>query len=82
VLLDHRTRIADHAIRRRLPTVFGFSEFADAGGLLAYGPNLADGYRRAATYTGKILNGAKPGDLPIGQPTTFELVINVKSSAT
>jgi putative ABC transport system substrate-binding protein len=80
VLLDHRTRIADYAIRRRLPTVFGFREFAEAGGLLAYGPSLADGYRRAATYVDKILKGAKPADLPIGQPTTFELVINLQTA--
>ena len=64
MLLDHRTRIADHAVRRRLPTMFGVSEHAEAGGLLAYGPSLADGYRRAATYVDKILKGAKPADLP------------------
>jgi len=82
VLLDHRTRIADHAIRRRLPTVFGLSEYADAGGLLAYGPSLADGYRRAAPYVDKILKGAKAADLPIGQPTRFNLVINLNKSPT
>jgi putative ABC transport system substrate-binding protein len=65
VLLDHRARIADHAIRRRLPTVFGVSQFAEAGGLLAYGPNLPDQYRRTATYVDKILKGAKPADLPV-----------------
>jgi putative ABC transport system substrate-binding protein len=80
VLLDHRTRMADHAVRRRLPTVFGNSEFAEAGGLLAYGPSLADGYRRAATYVDKILKGARPADLPIEQPTKFELVINLKTA--
>ena len=80
VLLDHRARIADHAARRRLPTVFGVSEFVEAGGLLAYGPSLADGFRRAATYVDKILKGAKPADLPIEQPTTFELVINLKTA--
>ena len=77
VLLDHRTRIADHAVRRRLPMVSGFSEFAEAGGLLAYGPSLSDGYRRAATYVDKILRGAKPAELPVEQPVTFELVINL-----
>jgi putative tryptophan/tyrosine transport system substrate-binding protein len=56
VLLDSRSRIADHAVRRRLPTVFGASEFTEAGGLLTYGPSIADGYRRAATYVDKILN--------------------------
>jgi putative ABC transport system substrate-binding protein len=80
VLLDHRARIADHAIRRRLPTVFGVNQFAEAGGLLAYGPNLSDQYRRAATYVDKILKGAKPGDLPVEQPTKFELVINMKTA--
>jgi putative ABC transport system substrate-binding protein len=80
VLLDHRTRIIDHAVRRRLLTVFGVSEFAEAGGLLAYGPSLSDGLRRAATYVDKILKGAKPADLPIGQPTTVELVVNLKAA--
>jgi putative tryptophan/tyrosine transport system substrate-binding protein len=80
VFLDHRARIADHAVRRRLPTVFATSEFAEAGGLLAYGPSLADGFRRAATYVDKILKGAKASDLPIEQPSTFELVINLKTA--
>jgi putative ABC transport system substrate-binding protein len=81
VFLDHRTRIADHAVRLRLPTVFTLSEFPEAGGLLAYGPSLADGFRRAATYVDKILKGAKPADLPVEQPTTFELVINLKTAS-
>jgi putative ABC transport system substrate-binding protein len=80
VLLDHRTRIVDHARRRRLPTPFTVSEFVEAGGLLAYGPSLTDGFRRAAAYVDRILKGAKPADLPIGQPTTFELVINHKTA--
>jgi putative ABC transport system substrate-binding protein len=80
VTLDHRTRLADHAVRRRLPTVFGVSEFAEAGGLLTYGPSLVDGYRRAASYVDKILKGAKPADLPVAQPTTFELVVNLKAA--
>ena len=80
VTLDHRTRIADHAVRRRLPTVFGVSEFAEAGGLLAYGPRLADRYRRAATYVDTILKGAKPADLPVAQPTTFDLVVNLRAA--
>ena len=76
MFFGHRTRIADHAVRRRLPTAFGASEYAEAGGLLAYGPSLVDGYRRAATFVDKILKGAKPADLPVEQPTKFELVIN------
>ena len=80
ILLNHRTRIFDHAARRRLPTVSGGSEYADAGSLLAYGPSLTDGNRRAATYVDKILKGTKPADLPIEQPTTFELVINLKTA--
>jgi ABC-type uncharacterized transport system substrate-binding protein len=80
VLLDHRARIADHAVRRSLPSVFALREQAEAGGLLAYGPSLADGFRRAAPYVDKILKGAKPADLPIEQPVTFELVINLKTA--
>jgi putative tryptophan/tyrosine transport system substrate-binding protein len=80
MLIDNRTRIADHAVRRRLPTVFGPSQFAEAGGLLAYGPSLLDDFRRAPTYVDKILKGAKPADLPIQQPTKFELVINLKAA--
>jgi len=80
VLLNHRTRIGDHATRRRLPTVSGQSDSAEAGGLLAYGPSLSDSFRRAATYVDKILKGAKPADLPVEQPTTFELVINLKTA--
>jgi putative ABC transport system substrate-binding protein len=75
----NRDRIASVAQKNRLPSVFGLREFTDAGGLMAYGPNLAEQWRRAATYVDKILKGAKPGDLPIEQPTKFELVINVKT---
>ena len=80
VFMDHRTRIADLAERHRLPTVSGASEYAEAGGLLAYGPSISDGVRRAATYVDKILKGAKAADLPVEQPTTFELVINLKTA--
>ena len=77
---DNRVRIADQAARRRLPTVFGLHEHAEAGGLLAYEPSRSERWRRAATYVDKILKGAKPGDLPIEQPTKFELVINLKTA--
>ena len=79
MLLDHRTQIADLAARRRLPAVYGLSDHAEAGGLMAYGPNRLDIVRRAASYVDKILKGAKPGDLPVEQPTKFALVINLKT---
>ena len=80
VLLDHRTRIAGLATQGRLPLVSALSDHAEAGGLMAYGPSVADTFRRAATYVDKILKGAKPADLPIEQPTKFELVINHKTA--
>jgi putative ABC transport system substrate-binding protein len=80
MLSDNRIRIADHAARRRLPTVFGLSEYAEAGGLLVYEASRSDRWRRAATYVDKILKGAKPGDLPVEQPTKFELIINLKTA--
>jgi putative tryptophan/tyrosine transport system substrate-binding protein len=76
----NRSRIASLAQKHRLPSIYGLREFADAGGLIAYGPNYAEGWRRAATYVAKILKGAKPGELPVEQPTKFELVLNLKTA--
>jgi putative tryptophan/tyrosine transport system substrate-binding protein len=72
--------VAELAMTHRLPTMFGQREAAEAGGLMSYGPHYADFYRRAATYVDKILKGAKPADLPVEQPTKFELVINLKTA--
>jgi putative ABC transport system substrate-binding protein len=76
----HRKLIADLAKKNRLPTMFGESGLMDAGGLMSYGPNYVDLYRRGATYVDKILKGAKPATLPVEQPTKFELVINQKTA--
>ena len=75
-----RGRIAELATRNRLPAVYTFKEQAEAGGLLSYGPSLSVNYRHAATYVDKILKGAKPANLPVAQPTQFELVINLKTA--
>jgi putative ABC transport system substrate-binding protein len=79
---SHREAICAFATQQRLPGVFEFKEFAFAGGLLSYGPDLHEMYRRAANYVDKILRGAKPADLPIEQPTKFELAINLKTAKT
>jgi putative ABC transport system substrate-binding protein len=75
-----RREIAQLALKNRLPTSFAFREYVDVGGLVAYGVNFSSMFRRAAEYIDKILKGANPGDLPIEQPTTFELVINIKTA--
>jgi putative ABC transport system substrate-binding protein len=77
---SYRTQIADLAVKSQLPTIYPSPEFVEAGGLMTYGFNINDGFRRAATFVDKILKGAKPADLPVEQPKKFELVINLKSA--
>jgi putative ABC transport system substrate-binding protein len=80
VFFGPRSQVVLLAARSRLPAVYGLREFAEAGGLMSYGPNVADQFRRAAIYVDKILKGAKPGDLPVDQATKFELIINLKTA--
>ncbi len=79
-LLAHRDRIVDFAIKRRLPGLYAYREFVEVGGLVSYAPSYPAMFQRAAMYVDKILKGAKPGELPIEQPTKFELVINMKTA--
>ena len=76
----HRARLADLAAKNRLPAAYGYRAHVEAGGLMSYGPRVPDLFRRAATYVDKILRGTKPADLPVEQPTKFELVINLKTA--
>jgi putative ABC transport system substrate-binding protein len=78
--MAHRKEIAEFSVKNRIPSMSGWSEFVEAGGLMTYGPNLFESFRRVATYVDKILKGTKPEDLPVERPTKFELVINLKAA--
>ena len=80
LMIFNERKLADLALQYRLPAIFGFREFVDLGGLVSYGANLREQHRRAASYVDRILKGANPGDLPIEQPTRFELTINLKAA--
>ena len=75
-----RERIIELAAKQRLPSIGGYGEYVEAGGLMSYGQNITENYRRAATYVDKIFKGAKPGDIPIERPTKFDFVINLKTA--
>lgn len=80
IFYSMRERIVTYAVKSRLPAIYFGSEFTDEGGLMSYGPDMTELFRHAAIYVDKILKGAKPGDLPVEQPTKFELVINLKAA--
>ena len=80
LFFEHRARIVDLAAKERLPALYDVKEFIQAGGLISYGPDLADLFRRVPYYVDRILKGAKPADLPVEQPTKFELVLNLKTA--
>ena len=82
ILFSQRKRIVELANGNRLPAMYFFQGFAEEGGLMSYGPSDTDLFRRAAAYVDRILKGAKPADLPIEQPTKFELFINLKAAST
>ena len=81
-ILSSRVNVNTLATAARLPTIYGSSEYVEAGGLISYGPNFPDLFRRAADFVDKILRGAKPGDLPVEQPTKFDLVVNMVTAKT
>jgi putative ABC transport system substrate-binding protein len=76
----HRARLAELAVKHRLPGIYEDKGYVEAGGLMAYGPDFPDLFRRSASYVDRIFKGAKPGDLPIEQPTKFEFVVNLKTA--
>jgi putative ABC transport system substrate-binding protein len=80
VLFGHAARVAELAARSRLPAMYGLRPYVEAGGLISYGPDITDIWRRAAVFVDKILKGAKPADLPVEQPTKFDLAINLKAA--
>jgi putative tryptophan/tyrosine transport system substrate-binding protein len=80
VAASHRKEIVEFAVKNRLPATYPQSQYVEAGGLMSYGVSIVDLNRRAATYVDKILKGAKPGDLPVEQPTKFEFFINLKAA--
>jgi len=80
IFTSHRRQLVELAVKHQLPAMYGAREFVDAGGLISYGPDYPDLYRRSATYLDKIFRGAKPADLPVEQPTTFELAVNMKTA--
>lgn len=80
ILISHRTQVVELAVKSRLPAIYPFPVYVEAGGLMSYGVRRSDLFRRAATYVDKILKGANPGELPIEQPTKFQLVINLKTA--
>ena len=80
IMSTQAKQIAELALKNNLPAISTVSEFPNAGGLMSYGTNLADSYRRAATYVDKILKGTKPTDLPVEQPTKFEFIVNLKAA--
>jgi putative ABC transport system substrate-binding protein len=80
LLFTHRALIFDFVTKNRLPATYSTNDFVEAGGLMSYGADIFDNWRRAATYVDKILKGAKPADLPVEQPTKFEFVINLKAA--